>query len=367
MLDVAEGNLVFRYGLVLVLVCGLVQADDIRVEVPAEPFECGHARTCCFDDTGRKLICVTQRGELLVWKDNLDHPVVTTLENKPDGGIFDRAPMSAILAGSDHVVLFYWDGRVQVWNVETCLKVKDVECDRKDFGYAYLSPDGQLVGVLSYGREGGPSAILFWNTRDWTTAGRIDSDERINDFCFTADGRHVLACVGHPTDQKNLGFTGIMSWNLDTREEAASIEYGSGFPIRITAPPDGRWVAVGGGDAVPIGNNGRRLSGHLRVFDWTDKDAVTETELYTLESDYVRSMRFSPDSKFLYGGASSALMAFRTGDWTSEWESQLGDGNPHEMSVSPNGKDILVPVSKNLQVIDAKDGTVRGTKLTFRF
>lgn len=367
-----EVEIVFRYWLVLVLVCGLVQADDTRVLVPAEPFECGHFRTGFFDSTGRKLICITQRGEMLVWKgdgekNSGNQPVVTKFEQKADPGAFGRSPMSAVLAGNEQIVLFYFDVRVQVWNVETGMKVKDLECDRQRFGYSYLSPDGQTVGVLSYGRNGDPSAILFWNTRDWMPAGRIESAERINDFSFTATGQ-VLACVGHPTDQKDMGFTGIMSWNLDTKEETISVEYGSGFPIRITASPDGLWVALGGGDAVPAGANGRNLSGHLRVFDWSDKDVATEKELYTLPSDYVRAVRFSPDSKFLYSGANSELRAYRTGDWREpEWESKVGDDNPHEIVVSPNGKDVLVPTSTSLKIVDTKDGAVRGSKLTFKF
>ncbi len=185
----------------------------------------------------------------------------------------------------------------------------------------------------------------------------------------------MFACVGHPTDQKHLGFTGIVAWSLASKEEVGRIEYGSGFPISIAVSPDGRWVATGGGDAIPVGENARNLSGHLRIFDWERKKFVTEP--YTLATDYVRAVHFSPDSKYLYSGSYSVppeggqyiagIRAYRVGDWVSQWNATLGNGNPHELSVSPNGKDILVPDSGNLQIVDAKDGTVRGTKLTFRF
>ncbi len=370
----------FGYLTILALLLGPVDDNDVRTTVPTNPFECAHARSFCFDNTGRRLLCVTQRGELLVWNDNGERPVVTTLENKPGGRVFDRAPMSAVLAaGSAEVVLFYLDGRVQVRRIDTGLKVRDLESDRKDFGYAHSSPDGKLVACLSHARAGNSSAILFWNTRDWTTAGRIESTERINDFCFAVDGRQAFACVGHPTDQKPLGFTGIVAWNLATKQETGRIEYGTGFPIRIAVSPDARWVATGGGDAVPVAVNARSLSGHLRIFDWEAKKFVTEP--YTLASDYVRAVQFSPDSRSLYSGSFStppgggqyiaAIRAFRVGSvrpvWIPLWEATLGNGNPHELSVSPNGNDILVPDSRNLQIVDAKDGTARGTKLTFRF
>jgi WD40 repeat protein len=371
---VEQGNVQAADGSVATIAA--VKSNEIRTTVPTNPFECAHSRSFHYDKTGRRLICVTQRGELLVWNDNGESPAVTLLEKKPGGRVFDRAPMSAVVVarGTD-VVLFYLDGRVQVWSVDTRRRVKDLESDRKDFGYAHSSPDGGLVACLSYARQGNSSAILFWNTRDWTTAGRIESAERISDFCFTPDGRQVLACVGHPTDQKHLGFTGIVTWNLATKQEAGRIEYGTGFPIRIAVSPDARWVATGGGDAVPVAENARSLSGHLRVFDWVGKKFVTEP--YTLATDYVRAVQFSPDSKLLYSGSYSdppgggqyiaGVRAYRVGDWVSQWNTTLGNGNPHELCVSPNGKDILVPDSGNLQIIDAKDGTVRGKKLTFRF
>src|SRR4029453_12818304 len=179
----------FCYLTTFSLIFGQVGDDDIRTKVPAKPFECAHSRSFRFDETGRRLIGVTQRGELLVWKDNPESPVVTVLEEKAGGSLFDRAPMSAVLtAGGTEVALFYLDGRIQVWNIDTGMKVKDLESDRRDLGYAHLSPDGEVVACLSYGREGNPSAILFWKTRDWTSAGKIESIERINDFCFRADG-----------------------------------------------------------------------------------------------------------------------------------------------------------------------------------
>jgi len=88
-------------------------------------------------------------------------------------------------------------------------------------------------------------------------------------------------------------------------------------------------------------------------------------------------VQFSPDSKHLYSGSFlerpmggsyiAGLRAFQVGDWSSEWTSTLGNGNPAEIAVSPNGKDILVPDEGHLEIIDAKDGKVRGKMLSFHF
>ena len=354
---------------------GILQ-DDIRTPVPEKPFECAHARSYSFDASGKRMICVNQRSELLKWNEKSEDPIVTTLEKKANASVFDRTPMSAILVNDGtEIILFYHDSRVQVWNFDTGLKIKDLENEALGLGYARLSPNGKLVGCLSRGSDGKSNSIRFWNTRDWSTAESIDSTERINDFCFTSDSTKVLACVGHPTDQKNLGFTGILAFDLESMREVERVDFGEGFPIRIAVSADSRWVATGGGDAVPVGPNSRRLSGHLRVFDWQNKKFLKE--LYTLESDYVRCLQFSPDSRFLFAGAQALdaanrsfagqVRAFRTKDWDSEWAVDIGLGNPHELVVSPNGKDILAPDYNSLKILDAKSGTLRGTKLTFKF
>ena len=128
----------FAYATILALLFGPVDDQDIRTQVPTTPFQCVHARSFCFDKTGRTLICVTQLGELLSWMDSAEDPVVTVLE--PGGGIYDRAPMSAILAAEGtEVAVFYHGGRAQVWITETGLKVKDLE-SRTAGMFSYRTP-----------------------------------------------------------------------------------------------------------------------------------------------------------------------------------------------------------------------------------
>ena len=126
---VEQGNVQAADGSVATIAA--VKSNEIRTTVPTNPFECAHSRSFHYDKTGRRLICVTQRGELLVWNDNGESPAVTLLEKKPGGRVFDRAPMSAVVVarGTD-VVLFYLDGRVQVWSVDTRRRVKDLESDQ---------------------------------------------------------------------------------------------------------------------------------------------------------------------------------------------------------------------------------------------
>ena len=106
---------------------GILQ-DDIRTPVPEKPFECAHARSYSFDASGKRMICVNQRSELLKWNEKSEDPIVTTLEKKANASVFDRTPMSAILVNDGtEIILFYHDSRVQVWNFDTGLKIKDLE------------------------------------------------------------------------------------------------------------------------------------------------------------------------------------------------------------------------------------------------
>jgi len=353
----------------------LLYADEGAKGASAS-FECAHSQQFCFDRTGEKLVGVTQRGELLFWPSpDAAIPVVIPLDKKLEGNVFHRMPMGAAFnADGPHVMLFYYDGRVQLWDVVARRKVKDLPTDRTGLSSARRSPDGKRIACVSRGREGEVSAILFWNTQDWSPAGQIESNDPIGDFCFTPDSRQVLLAVGYSTDRKNDGFTGIVAWDIEAKKDLVSIEYGGGFPIRIAMSSDGRWVATGGGDAVPVAANARRLSGHLRIFDWKEKKLAAEP--YTLPSDYVRALTFSPDGQRLYSGSYTALNGpyqasvrcfSAANNWKEDAKIELGPGNPHEMSISPDGRRLLVPDTEGLKAIDADTRKVTKTMLKFRF
>ena len=225
-------------GLSVMLMTGSLGAD---IKIPAEPFECAHTRAICFDRTGSRFLTVTQRGELLFWDKGADHPVVTPLEKKSDGGPFDRGPLGvAIDHGGRHAILFYFDGRAQVWDVSARRKVTDLTTEHKGLSNAKLSPDGKLVACLSREARSDSTAILFWNTKDWTPAGRIDGKDTIYDYGFMPDGGRILAAVGYSTDQKDKGFTGLVTYDFATKSELEKVEYGSGFPVCMAISPDAR-------------------------------------------------------------------------------------------------------------------------------
>jgi len=361
----------------MVLTLSFLNSDDKSSAAPA-PYECGHARTVCFDKTGARFIVITQRGEILYYSSrDVVKPVVITLPRKPSGSIFDRGPSGAALNHEGtQAILFYHDGRVQVWDVVAGRKVKVLPNEHKGLSYAHRSPDGTLVACQS--REGGrfedTGKILLWNTRDWTSAGLIECTDCIYDHCFSPDGRQVVLAVGYPTDRKNNGFTGIVAMDIETKQEVGSIEYGSGFPVRIAMSPDGRWIATGGGDAVPTSPNGRSLSGHLRIFDWKEKKLVAEP--YTLSSDYVRALAFSIDGNHLFSGSyegyngpgTASVRCFApSNNWKEDHKIQLGHGNPDLISISPDAKAVFVRDSDALQLIDAQALKFTRTVQKFKF
>jgi len=362
------------------LICFVATVDLDDKTAASEPLETAHSRCFSFDGTGNRLVGVTQRGDLLFWKaKDAAKPIVIKLEQQPVLTPFNVSPSGVALdREGKHAALFYHDGRAQVWDLQAGGKVKDLTCDQKRLSYACRSPDGKLIACLSYPEEPyGPSRVLLWNTNDWSPAGQLETLQRgyyVHDYCFSADGGRVFACVGYPTDLKNRGFTGIVAFDLKSKKEIERLEYGEGFPVKIAVSPDGRWVATGGGDAVPTGGDGRNLSGHLRIFDWKAKKLAAEP--YMVGSDYVRCVAFSPDGKRLYSTAETLppsgnqytgeLRAFVVGDWRHDWTAALAS-TPHEMAVSTDGLSILIPDRYGLKVFDSRAGKLMGEKLRFRF
>ena len=173
------------YAPLMVVASGFLATDDKKSAAPA-PFECGHLRSVHFNREGTRMLAVTQRGELLYWPSrDLPKPDLIPLEKKPDGDLFDRGPMgTAYTADGRQAVLFYHDGRIQVWDVETRRKVKDLPSNLTRFSNTRLSPDGTRVASTSRQRGSfdDTGKIHLWNTLDWTPAGMIECADNIYDY-----------------------------------------------------------------------------------------------------------------------------------------------------------------------------------------
>jgi Protein of unknown function (DUF1513). len=112
----------------------------------------------------------------------------------------------------------------------------------------------------------------------------------------------------------------------------------------------------------------------LRIFDWKAKKLAAEP--YTVPTDYVRAVAFSPDGRHLYSGScqigsnreeQAAVRCFSAAnDWKKDEEVELGPGNPHEMTISPDGRTLLVPDAVGVKVIDTSARKVTKTLVKYK-
>jgi WD40 repeat protein len=140
--------------------------------------------------------------------------------------------------------------------------------------------------------------------------------------------------------------------------------------------PDGKWLVVGGGEAVPIGPNSSRLVGYLRV--WERDTGKIRTLGDGSSHDYFRTVALSPDGKRLFAGTRGAnehteirnkrrvtwqvgvVHCWDTTTWKELWSIETPGGVPTRLTIAPSGRRLWVADLLGLSMIDADNGKTRG-------
>jgi RNA polymerase sigma factor (sigma-70 family) len=228
-----------------------------------------------------------------------------------------------------------------------------------------------------------PTHLQIWDATTSKVLRKIDCDEAVlmDSLAFTPDGRALAG--GYNNQQVGpRDFSGVIEWDLATgkelrRYDAVRITPGA-FPIThaIAYTPDGKWLIVGGGEAVPTGGGGTMLHGYLWVFD--RKTGKLEKTLIADRHDYVRKMHLSPDGRHLYAATQTAprdvvrngqkfrtsygeVLCWDTRDWKQQWSQELDEGGTFWTLVpAPNGRRLVVATSGGVSLLDARTGERRG-------
>ncbi len=142
-----------------------------------------------------------------------------------------------------------------------------------------------------------------------------------------APGTDLLAaaCAGE--------FRGIKVWDTTTGKEVKRFTYDAGFPLAVAISPDGKWLASGGGGAIPVAPDASRLEGSLKVWDWGS--GKLQKSLAEKSQGYFRAVAFSKDSTRLVAGSpgpdvtrnsntfvSSVVHCWEVKNWTPLWTVQ---------------------------------------------
>ncbi len=156
-----------------------------------------------------------------------------------------RAPITGLAFSPDGSVLFALVGGAlaRSWDVETG------EERQLDINTVYpqsmaLSTDGKVLALGGgYGESTNSSryTIALWDVASMRKLGEMDTRDPITGLAFLPASR-TLVCV----DKAQV----VRLWDADRRQSPAAIRFDHHYhPRRLAVSPDGRLIAVGGGDS----------------------------------------------------------------------------------------------------------------------
>jgi RNA polymerase sigma factor (sigma-70 family) len=275
------------------------------------------------------------------------------------------------------------DGTIHSWDTVTGkpgrpLTAKDERC----IGIT-ASPDGKVLASthVNWDEKPRPSYVRIWDASTGEMRRKIEFEQTTltESVTFTPDGKAIAVGLNALSDDAKK-FNGVLEYDVATGKELRRYD-----AIRITAgarpvthsiayTPDGKWMIVGGGEAIPDQRRtGCSMHGYLWVFD----RATGKLEKTLLEdrSDYVRVVRLSEDGRRLYVTTNSPLReveyqgqrasahlsqipCWDTTDWTIKWtyEEKQYPCSLTTITPSPDGRRLVVVNDRGVFLHDTKTG-----------
>src|SRR5262249_2551967 len=174
-----------------------------------------------------------------------------------------------------------WDGTLRLWDTASG---KEVFCKSRPGQISFdvsFSSNGKLLASV-WGDDkmlDTRGEVLLLDTTTHATVRVLQGESRLIGIAFSPDGKRIAGCESARSARV---------WEVESGRCVLTLEGMQGYGSSIAYSPDGRWIAVGGGEP----SEGRRWG---RVYLW---DAVTGrlTFQQTGHSDVVQGLAFSPDS-----------------------------------------------------------------------
>jgi WD40 repeat protein len=238
-----------------------------------------------------------------------------------------------------------------------------------------FSPDGSLIaeGHRETPRGFGTGTFRIWNV----ATGDIAQSEEAEDFAFNAigfsrDGKRV-AFSKIPVDRKEP--RSIEVYNHEMWQHVHSIAYAPGFARSISFSPDDRKLLLAGGESIPVSEQATRTMGRLWLASM-DSDEPAKL-LIPPGSHDIESAAFTPGgdeyaigTTFIRHGplhsngvpSYSAVVAqvqmrnSETGEIRWSQDGEIGD--PHDVTISRDGRRVGYCTGENVLILDARSGTL---------
>ncbi len=285
---------------------------------------------------------------------------VTSVAFSPDG--------RQVLTGSK-------DMTARLWEAASGNEIRRFEGHADWVTAVAFSPDGREV--LTGSRD---KSARLWDAVTGQELRRFDGHtEQVTSVAFSRDGREVLTGSGDKTARL---------WDAASGKEVRQFMGHSDEVHSVAFSPDGRTVLTGSADATArlwdaaTGQELRRYTGHTKAvnavaFSPDGRYVLTGSDDHTAlllgaasgkqlhrfagHDNPVFAVAFSPDGKrVLTGGLDffTLLWDAGSGKKVRRFQDELDVDETLSVAFSPNGREVLIAVSKTAQMWDAARGKV---------
>jgi RNA polymerase sigma factor (sigma-70 family) len=235
-----------------------------------------------FVDGGRRLIGTT--GDIKVWDAASGREVHRYPEVGAVYGLAVLSPDRKIIAGM--TLPRKTEFNLNLWDATTGKLIRTIEGKTPIWPSPTFTPDGRRVIVS--GADNGIHLFDVSDAREMTLTGHQHRPSRL---VVSADGRRLAsACVVASAG----GDLAVRLWDLATGKEIRQFMPRRGSALDMAFSPDGRWLAVVGGEP------GRRNErGELQLWD---VESGREVQSFEGHKERPTQVEFSPDGRMLATG-----------------------------------------------------------------
>jgi RNA polymerase sigma factor (sigma-70 family) len=264
------------------------------------------------------------------------------------------------------------DGKIYLWDTGTGKLRKALDGHRGTIQAIAIAADGKTLASSSLINENGVDAVSplkIWDLIEGKLLREIESPDGPygtgTGLAFAPTGTLLaVACA--------RAFRGVRFVDVSTGKEVQRLPYDAGFPLAVAFSPDGKWLASGGGDALPISPQESKLIGHVKV--WDRKTGRLHKTLIDPTDGYFRAIAFSRDGKHLFSGCPgpirplmrdgrqigtrlvNQLRCWETARWEQRWTAEGDLGEVWALDVSPDGRTVAASDGWGVRLLDAATG-----------